>query len=97
MFTATRTLVEEYAQRFASQISRIREVEELIRKPDPKKALELKAKYRDAPIVRALLDEIIDMMKESARKKGDRATLEALEPKLNITQAIEALRKSGGS
>ena len=97
MFTATKTLVEEYAQRFASQISRIREVEELIRKPDPKKALELKAKYRDTPIVRALLDEIIDMMKESARKKGDRATLEALEPKLNITQAIEALKKHGGS
>ena len=43
-------------------------------------------------MARAILDEIVDMMKESAKKKGDTATLEALESKLNIEDAVKALR-----
>jgi hypothetical protein len=67
-------------------------VEELIKKPNAKHATELKITFRDAPVARAILDEIVDMMKESAKKKGDTATLEALESKLNIEDAIKALR-----
>lgn len=43
-------------------------------------------------IVRDMLDEVVDMMKESAKKKGDAVTLEALEPALNIRGALDALR-----
>ena len=70
MFTATKALVEKYARTFAAHHVRLREAEELIRKPNAEKALQLKAKYRDAAIVRAMLDEVIDMMKESAKKRG---------------------------
>jgi len=66
----------------------------LIKKPDPKAATDHKAKYRDAPVVRAFLDEVVDMMKESAKKKGDVASLEVLEPKLRITNALEAVKTS---
>jgi len=91
MFTATKALVEKYAQMFALQHAKVREVEELIKKPDAARALELKAKYRDAPIVRAMLDEIVDMMKESAKKKGDVQTLESLETPLRLGEAIKLL------
>ena len=94
IFTAAKALVEKYAELFASQYVHVKEVESLIKKPDPKMALELKAKYRDAPIVRAFLDEVVDMMKESAKKKRSRETLEALEPRLKIAEAIEAVRKT---
>jgi len=92
IFTATKTLVEKYASIFASQHAQIMKVEELIKKPNAKHATELKITFRDAPVARAILDEIVDMMKESAKKKGDTATLEALESKLNIEDAIKALR-----
>lgn len=91
-FTAAKELVEKYAQLFATYRAKISEVEELIKKPDAAKALELKAKYMDAPIVRAMLDEVTDMMKESAKKKGDAETLQKLEPPLNIKSAIQALK-----
>jgi hypothetical protein len=52
----------------------------------------LKAKYRDAPIVRSMLDELIDMMKESAKKKGDQAALQALEPPMRISEALTAMK-----
>ena len=94
IFTAAKALVEKYAELFASQYVHAREVEGLIKKPDPKVALELKAKYRDAPIIRAFLDEVVDMMKESAKKKRNRETLEALEPRLKIVEAVEAVRKT---
>ncbi|MBS7646684.1 MAG: hypothetical protein QW566_00155 [Candidatus Jordarchaeales archaeon] len=42
-----------------------------------------------------MLDEVVDMMKESAKKRGDAATLEALEPRLNITGADE--KRAGAS
>ena len=94
MFTATKALVENYAGLFTSQYAHIKRIEELIKKPDPKVAMELEAKYRDAPVVRAFLDEVVDMMKESAKKKGDVASLEVLEPKLRITNALEAVKTS---
>jgi len=94
IFTAAKALVEKYAELFASQYVHVKEVESLIKKPDPKMALELKAKYRDAPIVRAFLDEVVDMMKESAKKKRSREALEALEPRLKIAEAIETVRKT---
>jgi len=92
LFTATKELVEKYARTFAAHHVRLREAEELIRKPNAEKALQLKAKYRDAAIVRAMLDEVIDMMKESAKKRGDAATLQALEQPLDIRNAIQALK-----
>jgi MoxR-like ATPase len=92
IFTATKALVEKYASLFAAQHTRLRKVEELIKKPDPAKAVELKAKYRDAPIVRSMLDELIDMMKESAKKKGDSAALQALEPPMRISEALTAMK-----
>ena len=92
IFTATRALIEKYAALFAAQHARLREVEELIKKPDPAKAVELKEKYRDAPIIRSMLDEIIDMLKESAKKKGDQAALHALEPPMKIRDALKALK-----
>ncbi len=92
VFSATKALVEDYARRFAQQHSRIREVEELIKNPDPVKAKELREKYRDAPIVRSMLDEITDMMKESAKKRGDSAALEQLEPPLDIEDAVQVLK-----
>jgi MoxR-like ATPase len=93
MFTAAKALVERYAEIFEGQYERLREVEGLIKKPDAEKALELKSKYMDAPIVRSMLDEITDMMKESAKKRGDSATLEVLEPQLpNLRAAIKTLR-----
>ena len=94
IFTAAKALVEKYAELFASQYVHVKEVESLIKKPDPKMALELKAKYRDAPIVRAFLDEVVDMMKESAKKKRSREALEALEPRLKIAVAVDAVRKT---
>ncbi len=90
-FTAAKALVERYAELFEAQHMRLKEVEELIKKPDVTKAQKLKAKYADAPIVRGMLDEVVDMMKESARKKGDAETLQALEPPLKIKSAIQAL------
>lgn len=95
IFPATKKLVEKYAELFTAQIERIREVEGLIKKPNAAKALELKAKYADAPVVRAVLDEIMDMMKESAKKRGDAETLHELEPPLNVKGAIQALKRSG--
>jgi MoxR-like ATPase len=92
MFTATRALVEKYASMFAAQYARIKEVEDLIKRPDAVKALELRGKYADAPIVRSVLDEVTDMMKESAKKRGDSETLGVLEPQLNVRDAIRALR-----
>jgi len=94
IFTAARMLVEKYAELFASQYIHVREIEELIKKPDPKAALKLKDKYRDAPVIRAFLDEVVDMMKESAKKKRNKKTLEALEPRLKITEAVETVRKT---
>jgi len=89
-FTATKALIERYAQLFVAHRARISEVEELIKKPDAAKALELKAKYMDAPVVRAILDEVADMMKESAKKRGDVETLQKLEPPLDIKSAISS-------
>ncbi|MBS7646683.1 MAG: hypothetical protein QW566_00160 [Candidatus Jordarchaeales archaeon] len=51
IFTATKSLVEKYAQLFEANHARLREVEDLIKKPDVSMALELKAKYADAPII----------------------------------------------
>lgn len=92
IFTAAKSLVEKYASIFASQHAQINKIEELIKKPDAKHATELKNMFRDAPVARAILDEVVDMMKESAKKKSDKTTLETLEPKLNIEAAIKALR-----
>jgi MoxR-like ATPase len=92
IFTSTKALVEKYASTFASQHTRLREVEELIKKPDPVKAVDLKAKYRDTPIVRSMLDELTDMMKESAKKRGDSAALQVLEQPMNIGEALKALQ-----
>jgi hypothetical protein len=39
-----------------------------------------------------VLDEATDMMKESAKKRGDSETLGVLEPQLNVRDAIRALR-----
>jgi len=93
IFAATKALVEKYASAFASQHVRLREVEELIKKPDPVKAVDLKAKYKDAPIVRSMLDELTDMMKESAKKRGDSAALQTLEPPMKIGEALKAIRR----
>ncbi|OYT46583.1 hypothetical protein B6U84_00080 [Candidatus Bathyarchaeota archaeon ex4484_40] len=95
IFTAAKALVEKYAELFSSQYVHVKEVESLIKKPDPKMAVHLKEKYRDAPIVRSLLDEIIDMMKESAKKRCSRETLEALEPRLKIGEAVKAVKGAG--
>jgi hypothetical protein len=92
MFTATKTLVEKYANIFASQQAQIAKVEGLIKKPNAKEAVELKNAFRDAPIARAILDEVVDMMKESAKKKEDNLTLDVLEPKLNIENALKTLK-----
>ncbi|MGD6805826.1 MAG: hypothetical protein ACQCN4_02580 [Candidatus Bathyarchaeia archaeon] len=92
IFTATKTLVEKYANIFTSQQAQIAKVEGLIKRPNAKDAAELKTAFRDAPIARAILDEVVDMMKESAKKKGDTTTLEALESKLNIENAIKTLK-----
>ena len=91
-FTAAKALIERYAELFEAQHARIREVEELIKKPDVNRAQELKAKYADAPMVRSVLDEVLDMMKESAKKRGDAAAIQALERPLNIEKAIRALK-----
>jgi MoxR-like ATPase len=93
IFTATKALVEKYASIFASQHAQTTKIEELIKKPNAKRATELKITFRDAPVARAMLDEVVDMMKESAKKKGDTATLEALESKLNIEEAIKILKR----
>ena len=92
IFTATKSLVEKYASIFASQNAQINKIEELIKKPDATQATNLKNTFRDAPIARAILDEVVDMMKESAKKKGDTATLGVLESRLNIADAIKTLR-----
>jgi MoxR-like ATPase len=92
MFTATKTLVEKYANIFATQQAQIAKVEGLIKKPNAKDAVELKTAFRDAPIARAILDEVVDMMKESAKKKEDNLTLDVLEPKLNIENALKTLK-----
>jgi hypothetical protein len=39
-----------------------------------------------------MLDEVIDMMKESAKKKGDSAALQALEPPMRISDALAAMK-----
>jgi len=92
MFTATKALVEKYAVFFTNQHMRLREVEEVIKNPDVKKALELRAKYVDAPIVRAMLDEVVDMMKEAAKKRGDSVALQTLEQPLQIGEALKVLK-----
>ena len=92
IFTATKALVEKYADLFVQNYEKIKEVEELITKKDPDLAIELKRKYADAPIVRALLDELVDMLKESALKKGDLKTLDSLEPKIKLSRALDKLR-----
>ena len=37
-------------------------------------------------------DELIDMMKGSAKKKGDSAALQALEPPMRISEALTAMK-----
>ena len=54
IFTATKVLVEKYAELFASQYVHVREVEELIKKPDPKVALELNCLLYTSPSPRDL-------------------------------------------
>jgi len=91
IFTATRALIEKFAEKFASYGHRIGEIEKVIMKQDVARALELKKEYYDAPILRAMLDETIDMMKESAKKRADQQTLTVLEPPLKIDGAIKVI------
>lgn len=92
IFTATKGLVEEYAEQFARHYQQIKEVEQLITNKNPELAKQLQTKYFDAPIVRSLLDELTDMLKESALKKGDKETVEKLDPKINLARAIQLLK-----
>jgi hypothetical protein len=39
-----------------------------------------------------VLDEVTDMMKESAKKKGDQTALQVLEPQLNMRDAIRTFQ-----
>jgi len=91
-FAAARALINKYAELLASQYARLREIEELIKAQDANKALELRGKYLDAPIIRSVLDEVIEMMKEAAKKRGDQAALQALEPQLRLGEALKAIK-----
>jgi len=91
-FAASRALINKYAELFASQYTRLREVEELIKTRSAEKALELRSKYLDAPIIRSVLDEVVEMMKEAAKKRGDQAALQMLEPQLRLDEALKAIK-----
>jgi len=93
IFTATKALIQKYAEYFVDLYPQIKLVEQLITRRDPALALELKRKYFDQPIVRSILDELTDMLKESALKKGAKKQLELLEPKLAISKAIKLIRE----
>jgi MoxR-like ATPase len=91
IFTATKALVERYAELFVAQQIQMTKIEALIKKPNAHTAVELGKVYKDAPIARALLDDVVDMIKEAAKKKQDTKTLNTLEDKLNIQNALKTL------
>ncbi|MEM2969302.1 MAG: hypothetical protein QXR63_00020 [Candidatus Bathyarchaeia archaeon] len=97
IYTATKELINKYILYFTSSRLNIREIEDLIKKPDATQAKELREKYADALVIRALLDEIIDMIKEAARKKDETTALDILEPQLKLKMAIESINASANT
>ena len=85
---AARELIRMFAKDVESKGSAFKEVEKLLSNPDPTLALQLRNKYIDDVIVRSFIDEAIDMMRESARKRGDTKTTNALTEPLQLSKAI---------
>ena len=77
-----------FAKDVESKGSAFKEVEKLLSNPDPTLALQLRNKYIDDVIVRSFIDEAIDMMRESARKREDTKTTNALTEPLQLSKAI---------
>jgi len=85
---AARELIRMFAKDVESKGSAFKEVEKLLSNPDPTLALQLRNKYIDDVIVRSFIDEAIDMMRESARKRGDTKTTNALTEPLQLSKAL---------
>jgi MoxR-like ATPase len=85
---AVKELLRRFGRSVATRGTAFKEVEKLLASPDAALALQLRNKYTDDVIVRSFIDEVLDMMKESAKKKGDAKTLSALSDEVDLTTAL---------
>lgn len=91
---AVRELLRKFSESVAARGSAFREVEKLLANPDANRALELRKKYTDDIIIGSFIDEVLDMMKESAKKKGDAKTLSALTNSVDLSEALAVFSAS---
>lgn len=91
-FNATKQLIKYFAEEVAKRKDRFEQVLQLYNTPNPKLADELKRKFTDDPLIRSFIDEIVDQMKEVARKKSDKKTLEFLTEQINLKDALDVLK-----
>lgn len=98
-YRATAALVKEYVEQAKLLTRDFKIIRNVWVTKDISEALKLRNQYIDQLIIRSILDEAIDMIKETAKKKGDTAILEQVNPQIDFSGAISALtdKPQGGN
>jgi len=91
-YNAAKELVSTFAAEVAKRKQGFEEIAQLYSTPDPGLAAELRKKYTDDVLLRSFIDEMVDQMKEAARKKSDQKTLQLLSKPIDLKDAMEVLK-----
>jgi hypothetical protein len=91
-YNAAKELISTFAAEVAKRKQGFEEIAQLYSTPDPGLAAELRKKYTDDVLLRSFIDEMVDQMKEAARKKSDQKTLQLLSKPIDLKDAMEVLK-----
>jgi hypothetical protein len=91
-YNAARELIRLFAAEVAMRKLGFQEVAQLYNTPDVNLAVDLRNKFTDDVLLRSFIDEIVDQMKEAARKKSDNNMLQLLSKQIELKDALEVLK-----
>jgi MoxR-like ATPase len=86
---STDKIIARYIELVNNFADALHQVETIIKDPTPATFTAFRKDNRDVPAVLAFVDEFTDRFKETLIAKGDKSLAEALDPSVNLTDALK--------